>query len=62
MSGLAALVLASFACMVAVRLFRRGDEVERSVGRTARCISAIATVPLVSGIIVALAVSLGVAA
>jgi leader peptidase (prepilin peptidase)/N-methyltransferase len=61
-SGLAAWVLASFACMVTIRLFQRGDEAEGSVGRTARSISAIATVPLVSGIIVALAVSLGVAA
>ncbi|HEY4929049.1 MAG TPA: prepilin peptidase [Acidimicrobiales bacterium] len=61
-SGLAAWVLASFACVVISRQDRRRDEAGGSVGRTVRRMSVIATVPLVSGIVVALAVSLGVAA
>ena len=61
-TGLAAWVLASFACLVVVRLARRRDEGTVPEGPAARRLWPIVTAPLVSGILVALAVSLGAAA
>jgi leader peptidase (prepilin peptidase)/N-methyltransferase len=60
-SGLAAWVLASFTCVVVVRLLRRGAADEDPAGRTVHTLGLIVGVPLVSGFVVALAVSLGVA-
>ena len=61
-SGLAAWVLASFACVVAVRLIlrRRGNEDRIPPAERSTPWGLIVAVPLVSGFVVALAVSLGV--
>ena len=59
-AGLTTLVLVSFGCLVLVRAARLGDG-PTAAGRSTRQITAVATTPLVTSIIVALAVSLGVA-
>ena len=58
MAGIASWVLASFACMVVVWAVRHPRAAEGSRGAR---VATFATAPLVSGIVVAMAVSLGVA-
>jgi len=59
--GVAAWVLVSFACLVAVWGAQRSGRPPGTEGGTTRLAPAMVTAPLVSGIVVALAVSLGVA-
>lgn len=61
-TGLAAWVLASFACLVVARLVRRRGDGPRPGGGPASRMWPVVTAPLVSGILVALAASLGTAA
>jgi len=61
-TGLAAWVLASFACLVAVRIERRRGERPDPGGRPPGRLWPVVTTALVTGILVALAASLGAAA
>ena len=61
-SGMAAWVLASFACVAVARFVSRHGGGANPPGRAAHFLGLIAGAPLVSGLVIALAVSLGVAA